>query len=150
MIENIDTACAFYGLTSIILPFTTATHTPATIPEDALEILKMSKPQLLVLPAGLALGDLKDVQCIKFVIVVDISTGPHIDWSDEGHGIPVKTWQQVLETSTLHEPCEPAPVAIQSFVSTQNGFKSIEFNQEVNLCLGGSHLRTLSLQLQVK
>jgi hypothetical protein len=124
-------ACAFHSLTSIILPFATPTHSQPTIPDDIVDILKKAQPQVLVLPAGLALQDLKQISSLKRIVVVDISTAPHLDWSSEGEDVPVQTWTEVLDSPAHHEPPEPPSIAIQSFMRTAGEIKSIEFSHKV-------------------
>jgi hypothetical protein len=125
-------ACAFHGLTNVVLPFTTSTHSPPTVPEDVIDMLKVAQPQVLILPAGLAIEDLKSVKSIKAIIVVDISTAPHMDWKDDDAPVPVQTWQELLDSGATHQPVEtPAAVAIQSFMKSEKGYKSVEFTQQV-------------------
>ena len=114
-----------------VLPFTTTQHNPPIIPEDRIEMLQAAQPQVLILPAGLAIEDIKAVKSLQTVIVVDISTAPHMDWANEEGDISTKTWNEVLEIAEHYEPTEPAAVAVQSFVSDKNGFKSVEFSQQV-------------------
>lgn len=96
-----------------------------------MDILKMVQPQVLILPAGLAIEVLKQIKSIKDIVVVDISSDPHMDWSSEDGDIPVKTWSQLLDIEAHHEPSEPASVAIQSFIKTAGEFKSVEFTHQV-------------------
>jgi hypothetical protein len=100
----------------------------------------------LILPAGLAIQDLKEVKSIKGMVVVDISSAPHIDWTTEAGGVPVQTWTDLLESEAHHEPSEPAPVAIQSFIASKKNFKAVDFTQQVQLLDEYSNIRTL-LQL---
>jgi hypothetical protein len=124
-------ACAFHGLTAVILPFTASTHNPPTLPDDVVDMLKVAKPQVLILPAGLATEDLKKIESIKGLVVVDISSAPHMDWTEEGD-TSVQTWTGLLESTTHFEPAEnAASVAIQSFTKTGKGYESIEFTQRV-------------------
>jgi len=118
-------------LTSVTLPFTTSTHNPPTLPDNVIEILKAAQPQVLILPAGLAVEDLKQIKGIKAIVVVDISTEPHMDWSSEDGNIPVKSWTQLLELNARHEPSEPAAVAVQSFINSGGQLKSVEFTHQV-------------------
>jgi hypothetical protein len=125
-------ACAFHGLTAVILPFTASTHNPPTVPDDVIDMLKVAKPQVLILPAGLATEDLKKIGSIKGLVVVDISSAPHMDWTEEGGDIPVQTWTGLLDSTTHFEPAEnAASVAIQSFTKTGKELKSVEFIQRV-------------------
>jgi len=124
-------ACAFHGLTSVILPFTTSTHNPPILPDNVIDILKAAQPQVLILPAGLAVEDLKQIKSIKGIVVVDISTGPHMDWSSEDGDIPVKSWPQLLELNAHHEPSELAAVAVQSFIKVGSELKPVEFTHQV-------------------
>ena len=135
MLEGLLTiACAFHGLTNVVLPFTTATHSPPTVPDDVIEMLKVAQPQVLILPAGLAIEDLNSVNSIKAIIVVDISTAPHMDWKDDDGPVPVQTWEELLDSGATHQPVEtPAAVAIQSFMKSGKGYKSVEFTQQVRL-----------------
>jgi len=120
-------------LTSVILPFTTAATNPPTIPEDVLDLLKTSQPEVLVLSAGLALQDIEQIKSLKTLVVIDVAEDPHMDWHEEGGSIPVKTWDEVLELTVHHDPSEKlASVAIQSFSKTTKGFKSVEFTHEVH------------------
>jgi hypothetical protein len=98
-------------------------------------MLKVAEPQVLILPAGLAIEDLKTVKSIKAIIVVDISTAPHLDWKDDNEDVPVQTWDELLNSGAIHQPAEtPAAVAIQSFIRAGKGYKSVEFSQQVR-CL---------------
>jgi hypothetical protein len=125
-------ACAFHALTNVVLPFTTSTHNPPTVPDDVIDMLKVAQPQVLILPAGLAIQDLKSIRSIKAIIVVDITTAPHMDWNDDDGGVPVHTWQELLNSGATHQPAEnPAAIAIQSFVRAEKGYKSVEFTQQV-------------------
>jgi hypothetical protein len=94
-------------------------------------MLKSAQPQVLILPAGLAVEDLKAVKSLESVVVVDISTDPHMDWSNEEDGVSTKSWDEVLNISEHYEPTEPAEIAVQSFISLRNGLKSVEFTQQV-------------------
>jgi len=115
----------------VTLPFTTTQHNPPAVPEDRIDMLKEAQPQVLILPAGLALEDVKAVKSLKAIIVVDISAAPHLDWTNEDGDIPTKTWPEVLEITEKYEPTEPAAVAVQSFVNLRTGYKSVEFSQQV-------------------
>ena len=128
----ISLACAFYGLTSVILPFTASTHISPKLPEDVIEMVQISQPQVLILPAGLAVEDLEQIKSLKSFVVVDNTTAPHMDWREEGGDIPVHTWPELLGTKAHHEPCEPALVAIESFVNEGGKLKSIQFSHHVN------------------
>jgi hypothetical protein len=128
----LTTACAFYGLTSVILPFTATSHNPVGMDSDTLELLKVAEPQVLILPAGLAIEDLKGLKSLKAIIVVDISTGPHMDWSTEQENTVVRTWDQLLESEAQHEPSDPPQVAIQGFVKFGSEYKTVNFSQEVD------------------
>ena len=95
-------------------------------------MLKVAEPQVLILPAGLALEDLKSIKSIKAIVVVDISTAPHMDWKEEDGDVPVQTWDELLNSGATHQPAEtPADVAIQSFMRSEKGYKSVEFTQQV-------------------
>lgn len=91
----------------------------------------MANPDVLILPAGLAIQDLKGVKGIKGMVLVDISSAPHIDWGNDAGGVPVQTWTDLLESKTQHEPSDPAPVAIQSFTVVKKTFKAVDFTQQV-------------------
>jgi len=67
------------------------------------------------------------------MVVVDISSAPHIDWTTEAGGVHVQTWTDLLESEAHHEPSEPAPVAIQSFIASKKNFKAVDFTQQVRL-----------------
>jgi len=108
-------------------------HNPPTIPDDVIDILKIEKPDVLILPAGLAIQDLNDVKSIKAIVVVDISSAPHIDWGTDAGGVPVQTWTDLLKSEAHHEPSEPAPVAIKSFITSNKDFKAVDFTQQVQL-----------------
>lgn len=101
----------------------------------------MAQPQVLILPAGLAIEDLKQIKSINAIVVVDISSAPHMDWSSEEGDVPVKTWEQLLEIKAHHEPSEPAAVAIQSFARLDGEFKSVDFTHQVFLL---SHSKILN------
>ena len=101
------------------------------LPDDVIDILNIAKPDVLVLPAGLAIQDLKGVTSIKGIIVVDISSSPHMDWATEAGGVPVQTWTDLLESKAHHEPSEPALVAIQSVVISKGNVEVIDFSQQV-------------------
>jgi hypothetical protein len=138
-------------LTSIILPFTTAATNPPTIPEDVLDLLKASQPQVLVLSAGLALQDIEPIKSLKAVVVIDVTAGPHMDWHEDRDSIPVKTWVEVLESTVHHEPsAKLASVAIESFSKTTKGFKSVEFTHQVHCQETESHSRISLLRSQAK
>jgi hypothetical protein len=124
-------ACAFHSLTCVILPFTTSTLIPPTIPDDVIDILNEAQPQVLVLPAGLALQDLKQIGSLKRAVVVDISTAPHLDWSSE-EGIPVQTWTEVLDSNAHYQPTGPSSTAIQTFLRSAGELKSVEFSHQVH------------------
>jgi len=128
---RINVACAYHGLTAVVLPFTTTQHNPPRVPDDRIDMLKAAQPQVLILPAGLAVEDLKSVKSLKTVIVVDISSDPHMDWTDQLADISVQNWNEVLEITEHYEHTEPANVAVQSFVPVKDGYKSIEFTQQV-------------------
>lgn len=113
------------------MPFATSTHNSPGLPDNVIEILKAAQPQVIILPAGLAIQDLKQIKSMKGIVVVDISTAPHMDWSSEDGDIPVKSWTKLLELNADHEPSEPAPVAVQSFVKVGSELKSIEFTHQV-------------------
>lgn len=124
-------ACAFHGLTAVILPFTASSHNQPKVPDDVIDMIKVAKPQVLILPAGLATEDLQKIGSIKGLVVVDISSAPHMDWSEDG-GVPVQTWTSLLDSATHFEPTETAAaVAIQSFTKVGKGHESIEFTQRV-------------------
>ena len=106
-------------------------YNPATIPSDVVDLLKVAKPQVLILPAGLAIEDLKDLTSLKAIIVVDISSAPHVDWSMEQDDTSVRTWDQLLETEAMHEPSDPPPVAIEDFVNLGTEYTTVDFSQEV-------------------
>jgi len=93
---------------------------------------------VLILPAGLALEDLKGLKSLNAIIVVDISSAPHIDWSMEQDNASVRTWDQLLETEAVHEPSDPPPVAIEDFVNLGTEHKPVDFSQEVLLPPGSS------------
>jgi len=119
-------------LTSAVLPFTATATNPPTIPEDVLDLLKASQPQVLVLSAGLALQDIEPIKSLKAVVVIDVTAESHMDWHEDRDSIPVKTWDELLESTVHHEPSEKlADVAIQSFSKTTKGFKSVEFTHQV-------------------
>ena len=104
--------------------------------EDYIEMLKAAQPEVLVLPAGLATDQIRSaVKSLKAIVLVDISSAPHIDWKDDDGDTFTQTWTDLLG-STVHydPPQELAPVAIQSFVSTTDGFSSVEFTNEVYSC----------------
>jgi hypothetical protein len=124
-------ACAFYGLTSITVPFTASSHNPATLPDDVVDRIKVAQPQVLILPAGLAIEELKGVKSLKAIIVVDVTTAPQVDWSTEQEDTHVRTWEQLLETEAQHEPSDPAPIAIQGFVKLGSQYQLVDFSQEV-------------------
>ena len=95
-------------------------------------MLQVAQPQVLILPAGLALEDLKSIKSIKAIIVVDISSAPHMDWKEDDGNVPVQTWEELLNSGATHQPAEtPAAVAIQSFMKSGKGDKSVEFTQQV-------------------
>jgi hypothetical protein len=137
-------------LTSVILPFTKSAHNSPALPDNVIDIVKMAQPQVLILPAGRAMEDLKKVKSIKAIVVVDISSAPHMDWSSEDGGVPVKTWSQILDIEAHHEPSEAAPIAIQSFFNTKGEFKSVDFTHQVILSFTGPYFRMSSQQLLVK
>lgn len=149
--EALMVACAFHGLTAVILPFTASTHSSPSVPDDVIDMIKVAKPQVLILPAGLATEDLKQIGSIKGLVVVDISSAPHMDWSEEDGGVPVQTWTSLLDSATHFEPTETAAaVAIQSFTKAGKGYKSIEFTQRVqSRSLKSSNNRMSSLLLRV-
>jgi hypothetical protein len=147
---NFVLACAFYGLTSVILPFTTSVHSPPRVPDDDIDIMKMAQPQVLILPAGLAIEDLKQIKSLKGIVVVDITSGPHMDWGCEDGGVPVHTWADLLESKVHHEPSGPSSIAIQSFRRSGAEVKSVEFTHQVLSNVNQSYYRTSLLQLQVK
>jgi hypothetical protein len=93
--------------------------------------LKAAQPQVVILPAGLAVEDLEQIKSIKGIVVVDISTNPHMDWSSEDGDIPVKSWTKLLELNAHHEPSEPGTVAVQSFIKVGSELKSVEFTHQV-------------------
>ena len=68
---------------------------------------------------------------MKGIVVVDISTAPHMDWSSGDGDIPVKSWTKLLELGAHHEPSELAAVAVQSFIKVGSELKSIEFTHQV-------------------
>lgn len=139
--HDLTLACAFHALTCIILPFTTSILNSPTIPDDIIDILKEAQPQVLVLPAGLALQDLKQIGSLKRIVVVDISTAPHLDWSDGNEDVPVQTWPEVLDSTAHHEPTEPSSTVIQTFIRTASELKPVEFSHQV-------HLYTVCLTLE--
>lgn len=118
-------------MTSVTLPFLTSGHNLPSLPDNVVEILNAAQPQVLILPAGLAVEGLNEIKSIKGIVVVDISTAPHMDWSSEDGDIPVKSWTQLLELNAHHEPSEPAAVAVQSFIKVGSELKSIEFTHQV-------------------
>lgn len=124
-------ACAFYGLTSVTVPFAASSHNPATLPDDVVDRIKVAQPEVLVLPAGLAIEELKGVKSLKAIIVVDVSTTPQVDWSTEQEDTHVRTWEQLLENEAQHEPSDPAPVAMQGFVKLGSQYKLVNFSHEV-------------------
>jgi hypothetical protein len=129
---RVDVACAFHGLTSVILPFTTSSQNPPSFPDDVLDILRISAPQVLIVPAGLAIEEIQKYKSIKAIIVVDIASDSHMNWEEENGDIPVKTWKEVLENQHHHDPPEILPsIAIQSFTKSEKGFTSIEFTHQV-------------------
>jgi hypothetical protein len=125
-------ACAFQGLTIVSLPFTTASHNPPTLPDDVLEMLHIAQPQVLILPAGLALDDVQKVKSIKANVVVDISAATHMNWNEDEGDVETHTWTQVLGFEKQYEPAEKhSAIAIQAFIPTKSGFKSVEFTHQV-------------------
>jgi len=129
-----NVACAFHGLTLVVLPFTKVQQVPPTVPEDHIAMLKLAKPDVLILPAGLALDEVKKaVPSLKGVVVVDISTAPHMDWTDDDGDTFTQTWTDLVQSKTKHDVPQILPsIAIQSFVSTAKGFESVEFTHQVN------------------
>lgn len=103
------------------------------MPSDFLDLLNATEPQVLILPAGLAIEDLKDLKSLKAIIVVDISTAPHVDWSTEQENTSVRSWDQLLESEAQSEPSDPPPVAIQGFVKLGTAYKPVDFSQDVRL-----------------
>jgi len=96
-------------------------------------MLKVAKPQVLVLPAGLALQDLKGIKSIKYIMVVDIGSAPHMDWSDGSKSHSVQTWSDMLEAAGAQheEPAKPAAIAFQSITKSGSTYKTVDFTQHV-------------------
>ena len=88
---------------------------------------------MLILPAGLALEDLKGLRSLNAIIVVDISSAPHVDWSMEQDNASVRTWDQLLETEAMHQPSDQPTVAIEDFVNLGTEYKTVDFSPEVPL-----------------
>jgi hypothetical protein len=134
IISLTDIACAFQGLTLVILPFTKVQQVPPTVPEDHIAMLKLAKPDVLILPAGLAVEEVRQgVPSLKGVVVLDISTSPHMDWKDESDNTVTQTWTDLLKTKAKYDlPQTLPPVAIQSFVPNADGFDPVEFSHQVN------------------
>jgi acyl-coenzyme A synthetase/AMP-(fatty) acid ligase len=74
-VSNIRTACAFYDLKLIILPFEPKTSDPAVI-----DLLKRASPDVLIMQGGqLPLDQFKDVGLKEIILVVE-QASQHLDW----------------------------------------------------------------------
>jgi hypothetical protein len=114
-----------------VLPFASNAHGAPIVPDDVISIVRAVQPQVLVLPAGLALDDLEHIKSIKTIVVVEVTVDPHLDWKDEGGGIPVLTWTQIIDQDTKHEPTEPSQIACQSFDFSSS--EAVDFTQQVTM-----------------
>jgi hypothetical protein len=127
-------ACAFHGLTSVVLPFTTPTQSPPILDPEALEMLRVAQPQVLILQAGLAVDSLNAIKSLKEIIVVDNTTGSQMDWGEEDGQVPTKTWDALLENKATFPPLETLPtdaIAVETFENSPEGYKSIKFTHQV-------------------
>jgi hypothetical protein len=97
-------------------------------------MIKAAQPQVLILPAGLALEEVEGIKSIKNIVVVDIGSAPHMDWAEEEGKIPVQTWTDMLEASGPHHPPadKPAAIAFQSFTKHGKSYKPVNFTQQVD------------------
>ena len=126
-------ACAFQGLTEIILPFTTPSQSPPIIPENVINMLKVSQPDVLILSAGLALEDIKGIKSLKGIVVVDISSEPHMEWEEEFGNTHVQTWTDLIAAAGPSEAddAKPAAIAFQCFITTGDTYKTVNFTHQV-------------------